>query len=71
MGAGPYDLHLPASSAGCDPQALTLVGGTQHYRIKKGDDLLDLARHYGLGYSELGVLSTAIGTRSFPPWAPR
>ena len=56
MAAGPYDIHLPASSEGVDPQALTVVGAIQHYRIKKGDDLLELARHYGLGYSELGVL---------------
>jgi L,D-transpeptidase ErfK/SrfK len=56
MAAGPYNIRLPASSQGVDPQALTLVGAIQHYRIKKGDDLLELARHYGLGYSELGVL---------------
>ena len=56
MAAGPYNINLPASSQGVDPQALTLVGAIQHYRIKKGDDLLELARHYGLGYSELGVL---------------
>jgi len=54
--AGPYNIHLPASPQGVDPQALTVVGAIQHHRIKKGDDLLDLARHYGLGYSELGVL---------------
>ncbi len=56
MAAGPYNIHLPASPQGVDPQALTVVGAIQHYRIKKGDDLLELARHYGLGYSELGVL---------------
>ncbi|MDO9533245.1 MAG: L,D-transpeptidase family protein [Deltaproteobacteria bacterium] len=56
MAAGPYNIHLPDSPQGVDPQALTLVGAIQHYRIKKGDDLLDLARYYGLGYSELGVL---------------
>jgi len=56
VAAGPYNIHLPAASQGVDPQALTLVGAIQHYRIKKGDDLLELARHYGLGYSELGVL---------------
>jgi len=54
--AGPYDIRLPASPEGVDPQALTVVGAIQHYRIQKGDDLLELARHYGLGYSELGVL---------------
>ena len=56
MAAGPYDIALPASSEGVDPQALTVVGEIQHYCIKKGDDLLELARDYGLGYSELGVL---------------
>ena len=43
--AGPYGIRLPASPEGCDPQALTLVGAIQHYRIKKGDDLLEIARH--------------------------
>jgi len=56
MAAGPYNIRFPGSPQGVDPQALTLVGAIQHYRIKKGDDLLELARHYGLGYSELGVL---------------
>jgi L,D-transpeptidase ErfK/SrfK len=54
--AGPYDIRVPASSEGVDAQALTLVGAIQHHRIQKGDDLLELARTYGLGYSELGVL---------------
>jgi L,D-transpeptidase ErfK/SrfK len=65
MAAGPYNIHLPSSSQGVDPQALTLVGAVQHYRIKKGDDLLELARHYGLGYSELGVLY-----RNWDPFLP-
>ena len=56
LAAGPYNIHLPASLQGVDPQALTLVGAIQHYRTQKGDDLLEIARHYGLGYSELGVL---------------
>ena len=55
--ADPFDIRLPASPEGCDPQALTVVGAIQHYRIQKCDDLLELARHYGLGYSELGVLN--------------
>lgn len=54
--AGPYDIRFPASSEGCDLQALTVVGSTQHYCIKKGDDLLEIARSYGLGYSEIGVM---------------
>ena len=43
VAAGPYDIRLPASPEGCDPQAVTVVGSLQHYRIKKGDDLLELA----------------------------
>ena len=47
--AGLYDIRLPTVPEGCDPQALTVVGSIQHYRSKKGDDLLEIARHYGLG----------------------
>jgi L,D-transpeptidase ErfK/SrfK len=65
IAAGPYNIRLPAAAEGVDPQALTLVGAIQHYRIKKGDDLLELARHYGLGYSELGVLY-----RNWDPFLP-
>ena len=61
MAAGPYNIHLPASPEGVDPQALTLVGAIQHYCTKKGDDLLEIARNYGLGYSELGVLYRQLG----------
>jgi L,D-transpeptidase ErfK/SrfK len=56
LASGPYTIRFPASPQGADPNAVTVVGSLQHYRIKKGDDLLDLARHYGLGYSELGVM---------------
>jgi L,D-transpeptidase ErfK/SrfK len=53
--AGPYHIHRPDSRIGVDPQAVTVVGHLQHYRIKKGDDLLEIARQFGLGYSEIGV----------------
>jgi L,D-transpeptidase ErfK/SrfK len=56
MAAGPFNIRFPASVEGVDPNALTVVGSVQHYRIKKGDDLLELARQYSLGYSELGVM---------------
>ncbi len=65
MAAGPYDISLPASPEGVDPQAFTVVGEIQHYTIQKGDDLLELARCYGLGYSELGVLY-----RDWDPFLP-
>jgi L,D-transpeptidase ErfK/SrfK len=64
-GAGPYNIRFPASGVGCDPQALTVVGSIQHYRLKKGDDLLEIARHYGLGYSEIGVMY-----RQWDPFLP-
>jgi len=65
MGAGPYNVQFPSTSQGVDPQAVTVVGSVQHYRIKKGDDLLELARHYGLGYSEIGVMH-----RDWDPFLP-
>ncbi|MDP3182326.1 MAG: L,D-transpeptidase family protein [Desulfobaccales bacterium] len=56
LAAGPFNIHLPASQTGVDPQAVTVVGSPQRHHIKKGEDLLDIARHYGLGYSEVGVM---------------
>jgi L,D-transpeptidase ErfK/SrfK len=54
--AGPFNIHPPAAASGIDPQAVTVVGSPQRHLLKKGDDLLDIARHYGLGYSEIGVM---------------
>jgi L,D-transpeptidase ErfK/SrfK len=54
--AGPFNIRPPASTSGIDPQAVTVVGAMQHHLLKKGDDLLEIARHYGLGYSEIGVM---------------
>jgi L,D-transpeptidase ErfK/SrfK len=54
--AGPYNIRFPASAAGVDPQAVTLVGYPQHHVVRKGEDLLDIARHYGLGYTEIGAM---------------
>ncbi|MGB8993076.1 MAG: L,D-transpeptidase family protein [Desulfobaccales bacterium] len=65
VAAGPYNLSFPASPDGCDPQAVTVVGSIQHHRIQKGDDLLDLARNYGLGYSEIGAMY-----RQWDPFLP-
>jgi L,D-transpeptidase ErfK/SrfK len=65
MAAGPFNIHFPASPEGCDPQAVTVVGSIQHYRINKGDDLLELARHYGLGYTEIGAMY-----RQWDPFLP-
>jgi L,D-transpeptidase ErfK/SrfK len=54
--AGPFNIRPAATTSGIDPQADTVVGSMQHHLLKKGDDLLEIARHYGLGYSEIGVM---------------
>ena len=54
--AGPFDIHPAAAASGIDPQAVTVVGSPQRHLVKKGDDLLEIARNYGLGYSEIGVM---------------
>jgi L,D-transpeptidase ErfK/SrfK len=56
LAAGPFSIRLPATTSGVDPQAVTVVGSPQHHQIKKGEDLLELARHYGLGYTEVGAM---------------
>ena len=63
--AGPYTIRLPATSSGIDPQAVTVVGHRQYYVLKKGDDLLEIARDYGLGYKEIGMMY-----RQWDPFLP-
>ena len=65
LAAGPFNIRLPASNSGVDPQAVTVVGSPQRHHIKKGEDLLELARHYGLGYSEIGAMY-----RQWDPFLP-
>jgi L,D-transpeptidase ErfK/SrfK len=54
LAAGPFDVRLPAPGLSVDRNALTVVGQSKEYTIKPGENLLDIARHYGLGYQELG-----------------
>jgi L,D-transpeptidase ErfK/SrfK len=54
--AGPFNIRTPATAAGVDPQAVTVIGSPQRHLVKKGDDLLEIARSYGLGYTEIGAL---------------
>jgi L,D-transpeptidase ErfK/SrfK len=65
MAAGPFTIHPPAATSGIDPQAVTVVGHMQRHLLRKGDDLLEIARHYGLGYSEIGVMY-----RQWDPFLP-
>lgn len=54
--AGPFDIRLPAPGVTIDPNALTVVGHPQEYTLQKGENLLDIAREYGLGFMELGTI---------------
>jgi L,D-transpeptidase ErfK/SrfK len=63
--AGPYPVKFPTSYTGIDPGAKTVVGELQYHVIKKGDDLLEIAREYGLGYNSLGVMH-----RDWDPFIP-
>jgi L,D-transpeptidase ErfK/SrfK len=65
LGAGPYDVRLPAAGVTVDRNAMTVVGHPQSYTLQKGDDLLELARKYGLGYNELGNMH-----RGWDPFLP-
>jgi L,D-transpeptidase ErfK/SrfK len=54
--AGPFQVRLPAGKVGLDPDAYNVVGEPKRHVIKKGENLLDLAWDYGLGYQDLGVM---------------
>ena len=63
--AGPFNIRPPATASGVDPQAVTVVGSPQHHMTKKGEDLLDVARKYDLGWTEIGAMY-----RQWDPWLP-
>jgi len=56
LAAGPFEVRLPAPGQPLDPNALTVVGQPQEYVLESGENLLDIARHHGLGYLELGTI---------------
>ncbi|MGA9754948.1 MAG: L,D-transpeptidase family protein [Desulfobaccales bacterium] len=62
---GPFSIRPPASGMGIDPQAMTVIGSPQHHVIKKGEDLLDVARRYDLGWTEIGAMY-----RAWDPFLP-
>jgi L,D-transpeptidase ErfK/SrfK len=62
---GPYNIRPPASPTGIDPQAMTVIGSPQHHVVKKGQDLLDIARLYDLGWTEIGAMY-----RDWEPFLP-
>lgn len=64
-GGGPYNFRPPATQSGLDPQAMTVIGAPQHHLTKKGQDLLDVAMHYDLGWTEIGSMY-----RQWDPFLP-
>jgi L,D-transpeptidase ErfK/SrfK len=62
---GPYSIRPPSSWTGIDPQAVTVIGSPQYHVIKKGEDLLDVARRYDLGWTEIGAMY-----RQWDPFLP-
>lgn len=65
LASGPFPVRFPAAKTGIDPGALTVVGAPQRHVIKKGEDLLEIARHYGLGYNAIGMMH-----RDWDPFLP-
>jgi L,D-transpeptidase ErfK/SrfK len=65
LASGPYSVRFPAAKTGIDPNALTVVGTPQRHVIQKGEDLLEIARHYGLGYNSIGMMH-----RDWDPFLP-
>ena len=45
--------------------AVTVIGALQHYRIRQGDTLLDVARWFDLGYNEIVDANPGLD-----PWVP-
>jgi L,D-transpeptidase ErfK/SrfK len=62
---GPFRFRPPATTTGIDPQAMTVIGHVQYHTIKKGEDLLDVARNYDLGWTEIGAMY-----RQWDPFLP-
>ena len=62
---GPFNIRPPATASGIDPQAVSVIGSPQHHMTRKGEDLLDVARHYDLGWTEIGAMY-----RQWDPWLP-
>lgn len=65
--AGPFEIRPPAAASGIDPLAVTVVGTSERHQVVKGDDLLEIARSYGLGYTEVGSMNRGRDPFILPP----
>jgi len=64
-GEGAYVYRLPVRFYGVDIQAMTLIGSPHTYIVQKEDTLLDIARNFDLGFSEIQLLY-----KDLDPWVP-
>ena len=64
-GEGAYFYRPPVRSHGVDIQAMTVIGSPHTYIVQKEETLLDIARNFDLGFSEIQLLY-----KDFDPWVP-
>jgi len=64
-GNGAFTYRLPIPLYGIDIQAITVIGAPQTYIVQKEDTLLDIARNFDLGFSEIQILY-----KDLDPWVP-
>ncbi|MDP3017665.1 MAG: L,D-transpeptidase family protein, partial [Deltaproteobacteria bacterium] len=64
-GNGAFTYRLPARPYGIDIQAITVIGALQTYIVQKDDTLLDIARNFDLGFSEI-----QLPYKELDPWVP-
>jgi len=64
-GDGAYTYRFPTRPYGNDIKAITVIGSPQTYIVQKDDTLLDIARNFDLGFSEIQSLYNNID-----PWVP-
>jgi len=64
-GDSAYRYRPPIRPYGVDTQAMTVIGAPQTYVIQLEDTLLDIARNFDLGFSEITLLY-----KDLDPWIP-
>jgi L,D-transpeptidase ErfK/SrfK len=64
-GDGAYYYRPPKKSYGIDIQAITVIGAPKNYIVQKEDTLLDIARNFDLGFSEM-----TLPYKDLDPWVP-
>ncbi len=62
---GDFFYPFPKQSHGLDLQTDTLIGFPRVYKVRKRDTILDIARNFDLGFSEMQALY-----KDFDPWLP-